>query len=551
MTDRTPAPPADVCIVGAGPAGAMLAASLADRGHDVVVLEAGPRFDRGERGRRMERALRPDHDDDIWEMGGERDRFTTSGPVDYGLNAARVKGVGGTTLHWGAMTPRLHPEDFEMATRYGVGADWPISYADLEPYYLRAERAMGVAGAASPFGGARSGPHPMAPVPPSYSDGLLAEGFDAEGIALHPVPRAINTAQYDGRSECVGYGTCDPVCPSGAKYDATVHVRKAAESGARVVDRAPVQRLEHDADGERVVAAEYATPDGETHRQEARCFVVACGAVESVRLLLLSRSSQYPDGLANESGELGHYFMEHPGVRVRGRLEEPTRQHLIGYSTSMSEQYYAYDRGPEGTIILECSNTAGRQPVETALEQLPLSGRLLRGDVAAAFERDRWGERHLERVADEATRHVSINAWVEQLPDRDNRVSLDRSRTDDRGNPVPEVAFDVDERTRAALERAEAVCRDVLAAVGATDLRTNPESGAPFWTAHHQMGVTRMGSDPDASVLDPTLRTHDLSNLYVSSSGAFPTSGAANPTLTIAALTLRLADHLDGRLGSA
>jgi choline dehydrogenase-like flavoprotein len=544
---RTPSDPADVCIVGSGPAGAILAASLAENGHEVVILEAGRRFDRAERVQQMERALRPGHTDNIWEMGGQRDRYTSSGSRYYGLNGSRVKGIGGTTLHWGGMTPRLHPEDFEMQTRYGVGEDWPISYADIEPYYLRAEQVMGVSGAPNQFTGPRSGEFPMPPVPASYSDQLIGAACASLGINLHPVPRAINTQSYDGRSECVGYGTCDPVCPSGAKYDASVHVRKAEEHGARVIDRAPVQRLEHDESGDRVVEAVYATPDGTEHSQHARYFVVACGAVESVRLLLLSESAQYPDGLANSSGVLGRYFMEHPGVRVTGRVDEPTRQHLIGYSTRMSKQYYSHDRGPEGTMIIELSNNAGVMPVKSALREKSLSGEVIRGNLAAPFEGDEWGDDHLDRVAEQSTQHLSLNGIIEQLPDPENTISVDRTKVDNHGNAVPEIDYSVGDRTQKKLKRAEGILVDILEELGATEIESEFPPENPF-TAYHHMGVTRMGTDPAESVVTPQLQTHDLSNLYISSSGVFVTGGASNPTLTIAALTLRLADHLNDRL---
>lgn len=552
-TERTPSAPADVCIIGSGPAGAMLAASLAQRDHEVVILEAGPRFDPEDRVGQLERALRPEHDDaSVWDMGSERDRFTSSGAVPYDLNSARVKGVGGTTLHWGAMTPRLHPEDFEMQTRHGVARDWPLSYDTLEPYYLRAERAMGVSGAPNPYAGPQSGSFPLPPAPASYSDELIGEACKAMGIDLHPIPRAINTEPHDGRSECVGYGTCTPVCPSGAKYDASVHVRKAEAAGARLVDRAPVQGLEHDAAGDRVTAAVYATPDGTTHRQRANHFVVACGAVETVRLLLLSRSSQYPDGLANSSGVLGRYFMEHLGLSITGRLDEPTRQHLIGYSTRMSEQFYDYDSGPEGSFLLKLSNTAGPSPMDAAFERDHRSGALLlEGDVDAPYESKTLGSGENTSPADQTTNHVSIRVVAEQLPDPANRVSLDRSKTDDHGNPVPDISFSIGQRTRDTLACGEEIAREILADLGASEVTANRSPDGDPWPTNHHMGVTRMGTVPGESVVDTTLQAHDLENCYISSSGTFVTAGVANPTLTIAALTLRLADHLDAKLTGA
>jgi choline dehydrogenase-like flavoprotein len=528
--DRTPSRKVDVCVVGAGPAGALAANRLADRGHEVVVLEAGPRFDRSERRERMERAIRPAHGAQaVWDMGGERDAYTSSGESFYPLNVTRVKGVGGSTLHWQGMVMRLHESDFERHTRDGVGADWPIGYADLEPYYAEAERALGVAGASdNPFAPPREDPYPMAAFPPSYSDSVFAEACENAEIAMHSVPNARNSESRDGRSECVGYGTCQPVCPSGAKYSADYTVEAAESKGVRVLDRVPVQRLETADGGDRVGAAVYATPDGEHHRQEARQFVLAAGGVETPRLLLLSRSTDHPDGLANSSGAVGRYFMEHLFAGTGGRLDRPTRQNHVGFITSESHQFYDNDFEGVGPIKLEFLNYAGPSPVEQALTA------------------DEWGDDLLDSLRDSYGRHLAMGGLVGQLPRADNRITLDPSTTDDHGNPVPEVQWSLDDRTRRSLAKANdlqaRVFDELDADVGWT---VGPENTGP---AYHHMGTTRMGEDPDESVVDARLRTHDVSNLTVASSSVFVTSGAMNPTLTIAALALKAADHVDADL---
>ncbi|QLG63878.1 GMC family oxidoreductase [Halorarum salinum] len=542
--DRSPRSAADVCVVGAGPAGALVAARLAERGHDVVVLEAGPRFDPDDRLDRMERSIRPAGDGgSVWGTGGPRDAYTSAGERFYPLNATRVKGVGGSTLHWQGMVMRLHEADFERRTRDGVGEDWPISYGDLRPYYAEAEAELGVAGASDdPFGPPREEPHPMPAFPPSHSDSLFAEACERVGVTTHSAGNARNSERRDGRSACVGYGTCQPVCPSGAKYTAERHVARAEAAGARVLDRVPVQRLEHDEAGERVTVARYATPDGEEHEQAARAFVLAAGGVESPRLLLLSDSETYPDGLANGSGAVGRYFMEHLFAGMGGTLDRPTRQNHVGFVTTESHQFYDDPgAGAEGTdgavpaadgdlgpIKLELLNYAGPSPVEMALSA------------------ETWGDELLDRLRDGYGNHVAMGALVGQLPRAENRIELDPSTTDDHGNPVPEVNWRLDDRTRRTLQRANEIQRAVLEALGVEiEWSVGPEDTGP---AAHHMGTTRMGTDPATSVVDPELRTHDLSNLWIPSSGAFVTGGAMNPTLTIAALALRAVDSMDEQL---
>jgi choline dehydrogenase-like flavoprotein len=525
--DRSPVSGAEVCVVGAGPAGALVADRLAAE-HEVVVLDAGPRFDPSDRLDRQEQAIRPAFDrPDVWDVGGDRDAHAASGERFYPLNHARVKGIGGSTLHWQGMVMRLHEDDFRSGSARGVGPDWPVDYDTLRPYYAAAETELGVAGADdNPFGPPREEPHPMPAFEPSYSDSLFAPACERLGIAMHSVPNARNSEPYEGRSACVGYGTCQPVCPSGAKYDATVHVERAENRGVTVIDRAPVQRLAHGPD--RVRAAVYATPDGDTYRQTADAFVLACGGVETPRLLLLSESETYPDGLANSSGRVGSYFFDHLFAGAGGVLDEPTRQNHVGFLTSESHQFYDEADADRAPFKLEFFNYAGPSPVEMAL-----SG-------------DEWGDDLLDSLRSDYGNHVAVGALVEQLPREDSYVGLDRGQTDDHGNPVPDVHWAVDDRALETIERVNEIQREILTELGAEITWTvGPDDTGP---AYHHMGTTRMGTDPAESVVDPSCRTHDLENCWIAGSSVFPTGGAVNPTLTIAALSLRTADAVDDAL---
>jgi len=540
--DRTPSERVDVCVIGGGVAGALVAHELGASGYDTVMLEAGERFARDDRFEQMETALRPGHSDlEVWNVGGDRDAFTSSGERFYPLNEKRVKGVGGTTLHWGGYTPRLHEKDFEMASRYGLAEDWPISYEDLRPYYRRAERALGVAGDDdNPFLD-REAPFPLPGFPPSDTDALFASACAELGIAVHSLPQARNSKDYDARPQCEGYATCDPVCPTGAKYSGDVHVRKAESEGVRVIDRAPVQYLDHGRDPSTVEAAVYATPDGRTHRQEARQFVVACGGVETPRLLLLSKSEAHPDGLANSSGMVGRCFFDHLYVNVTARVDDPGNPNPTGFPTSQSQEFYDHDDPTPGSVLLTFQNNDPINLVETALQGGYES---VTDKLADAFVGDPWGDDLLEVLRSKQTpgrARMTVTAAVESLPKRSSRVGLDTSRTDDHGNPVPDISWSLDDRAKQTLRRAEEIQRRILAELDGEFVASNVDDPNP---GGHHMGTTRMGTDPAESVVDPRLRAHDVSNLTIASSSVFVTGGAANPTLTIAALALKAADHL-------
>lgn len=540
--NRSPSERVDVCVIGAGVAGGLVAYSLSKRGYDVVVLEAGPRFDRSERLERMERAIRPEHSrKEVWNEGidPDRDAFTHSTPegIACELNRERIKGVGGTTLHWGAYVGRFHEKDFEMESRYGLATDWPVEYADLREYYAEAEVELGVAGGGdNPFV-PREEPPPMGPHPPSYTDGLFREACERLGIETHSNPLAINTEPYDDRNRCEGYATCLPVCPSGAKYSGDVHIRKAEAEGARVIDRVPVQRLDHDDDGESVEAAVYVTPDGDRYRQSARHFVLACGGIETPRLLLLSKSDRYPRGLANESGLVGRYLFSTSYVSVEGELDEPANRTPIGFRTTISEQFYDHENPRPGSFRLWFDNQDPQSPASAALNK----------GLKEPIVGSPWGDELLEQLEHAGeNRRVGIRAQIESLPREESSVTLDESKTDSYGNPVPHISYDVGPHTVETGTYAIEIMKRILTEVGAEVVSVGDPAVQSL--GNHHKGTTRMGSDPEQSVVDAELRTHDLNNLWIVSSSVFPTGGAVNPTQTIAALALKAGDHLSGSL---
>jgi len=519
---------ADVCIVGAGAAGGIMALELGRRGIRVVVLESGPRHDFAQRGAYVGRYLRHE---DPWRSRLEgQDRHTVGGGVHYALEGRRARGVGGSTLHWEGYTLRFHANDFRLRSLHGIADDWPIAYADLEPYYARAEAALGVAGVPDdPWASPRSTPFPLPGFPFSHSDGLFADTCRRLGIGLHHLPQARNSVAYGGRVQCQACATCQ-VCPTGAKASIDLTHTPAAEAtgNVRILSEATALRLELDRAGE-VGTAVYAQPDRVERRLSARVFVLAAGAIENVRLLLLSRSTQFPDGLANRSGLVGKLFMSHPGAEVTGRAKENVYPYRIGFSTAMSRQFAVEgDRSTRGAFLLEFLNSAGQTPERVAV-QSGLFGEALR-----------------QHVRQEFGRRLGIRIYCEQLPAPANAISLTPRVSDYFGMPVPHITYNIGRYELRALEEAKQVAGKILQAIGATDIRSAGRS-----VAAHQMGTHRMGADPQTSVVNPDLRSHDVANLYLVGSGCFVTASASPPTLTIAALAIRVAEHIAARVKSA
>ncbi len=516
----------DVCIVGAGLAGGLIAYELARRGVTTVVLEAGPRHDPARRFEYLERYMAGDNP---WLRAPGRDAYTTAGEIDYPLNRLRVKGVGGSTLHWTALTHRLHASDFAARSRYGLAADWPISYETLEPYYGRAEQLLAVAGVAdNPFASRRAAAtYPLPPFPFSYSDEILAAAAARRGIAFHHAPFARGSVPHEGRAQCLAFGTCTShqICPINAQYTAETHVQLAEATGrARVVTGAQVVRLNCDT-ADRLRSVTYVDAEGRQQEQPARAFVLAAHGIESARLLLLSRSSRFPDGLANRSGMVGRNFIEHPLVSARGRMADNLYPYRIGFHTAETHQFCdTPQRAESSPFRLALLNRVGPTPSEIAA----LSGQ--------------WGAALRDEVRAEFGHYAGLQAILEQLPDAGNTITLDPAVVDDLGDPVPRITYRVGAYERAGRLRAIARMEEILAAAGARDIESS--FADEFAMCGHEIGMCRMGADPDTSVVDADLRAHDVANLYLAGSSVFVTAGPLNPSLTIAALALRLAEFL-------
>jgi len=518
---------AQVVIVGSGVAGMFCAYRLAQAGVKVLVLEAGPRITRGAviDGFKAtpyfnfsagypnpDWAPRPD-----WGRGSDP-YIEQTGKAFPHLEYLRV--VGGTTWHWSAGAQRLRPEDFAMHNHYRQGVNWPLTYAMLEPDYADAEREMGVAGdpAADPHL-PRSSPFPLSPVPISYAEKWLAERLQRIGLSFNARPAARNTLPYDGRPQCVGYGTCHPICPSGAQYSAMAHIEKSERLGVSVLENCRVDRLHAEASG-RIRSVTFSRPDGSIGSAEGDLFAIAANGIETPRLLLMSASERYPSGLANSSGQVGRNYMDHPLLLARMELHEAVFPGRGPVTTTQCLDYCAGD--------FRRSHAAWQMDVDNAIDLHSLTEQALKEGL--------WPPDLDNTVRRRAMCMIVINALVEQLPQADNRISLNWAQRDRSGQPKIRLNYSYGDYEQAGFKQV----RDVFRTIGQTIGARKTDLSEPM-SASHLMGATRMGDNPRTSVADSHGRTHDHGNLFLLGSSLFPTCGTANPTLTIAALALRTA----------
>ena len=500
---------ADVVIVGAGACGGLVARDLAAAGMTVVVLEAGKR-------------LEPRTD--LRNSESNAAKIQWAEPRVYaGRHAVVPKagaGVGGGTLTWLGVMPRFHPADFRTRSTESVGADWPIGYDDLRPYYAKVEREFGVAGECGPFS-----PEPYdLPMPPHRMNRhaqLLARGALALGARPFAPPVAINSVDYDGRPACVYCGWCGSGCPTGAKATSLdAYLRPAERLGAKVISEAFVHRVEHDASRGRANGVSYLDSERRERHVSARVVVLSAHALETPRLLLLSANGTFPHGLANSSGLVGKGLMSHPTWQVFGTFDEPVNAYKgMQMGHVMVQDYYRPDS----------RNDYARGYVLVSYMMTPITYANLSGSI--------YGPELKQFLID----YPYTAAWwahAEGLPSDDNTVTLDPDVKDARGLPVARLTYEWGENDLKLAAAARDKAARMMAASGARKVHVGLNYGA------HAMGTCRMGNDPATSVVDEYCRSHDVPNLFVCDTSVFVTGSGVNPTLTAMAIASRSAEHI-------
>ena len=500
----------DLCIVGCGAGGATLAQRLARRGWRIVVLEAGPFWD-------------PD-EDWVSDEAGAHDLYWTEprviggdDPVELGKNNCG-RGVGGSMVHYAGFTPRFHPSDFEVRSRDGVGADWPISYEDLRTHYERLERELPVAGQWWPWGDPHGYPH--APHPIGAGALRAWEGARRCGIEVRVGPVGIANGSFGHRPHCIYRGLCLQGCKVNAKASPLItHVPDAIAHGVEVRADSMAGRIEIDDGSGRCTGVAYFDRAGTERRQRAAAVAVAGYSIETPRLLLLSACPRFPRGLGNDGDRVGRSVMVQGAPQVAGRFETEMRMYKAPPPEICSEQFYETDpaRGFARGFAIQ---TVGPLPIAWA-EHVLADGH--------------WGEPLREYMRD-YNHWYTLGVLSELLPRAENRVTL-ADDLDHRGLPVARLDYTQCDNDRANIAYAKRVLCDIFDAAEAQDVLTIDRYA-------HLVGGCAMSSSPETGVVNADHRAWGVPNLFIADGSVMPTQGSANPALTIMALASRLAERL-------
>jgi choline dehydrogenase-like flavoprotein len=529
----------DFAIVGSGAAGGVMARELSRAGLSVVVLEQGPRFS----------PAHLEHDEfKVWTLDAltndavnnpQTFRNDPTKKAERQLYRAALwyaRTVGGGSLHFTANFWRFHEIDFiersVLGPIAGTGfADWPITYADLEPYYTKVDWEIGVSGlaGASPFDPPRSKPYPMPPLPVKSAGVLLERGARKLGLHPFPAPLAINSQPYRGRPGCVHCGFCHGfACEVMAKSSTLTTVIPEAEATGRceVRPESYVSRIETDKSG-RATGVAFFDRQRRERFQRARAVVVCANGAETPRLLLMSANPRFPHGLANSSGLVGKYLMFNYNSRANGVFEHELNEHKSVQVTRVVHDFYNTDpkRGFYGGGGLDAR--LGPQPAFWSLRV---------GDDGPT-----WGSEFKARLR-EFPRSMHIAGHTTSLPVESNNVTLDPELKDAWGLPAIRVTYKDHPDDIATARFLQDRGIEILEAAGAQRVRRSPLTDSTF--SVHLLGTCRMGNDPASSVIDRDHRSHDIRNLFLCDGSSLVTSGRGQPTMTIQALAFRAGEHI-------
>jgi choline dehydrogenase-like flavoprotein len=449
------------------------------------------------------------------------------------MKVANFNGVGGGTVIYTAHWPRLHPSDFKVRSLDGVADDWPIDYWALERFYDENDRMMGSSGLSGDPGGPLRNP-PMPPLPLGRTATLYAKAMNKLGWHWWPSDTTIATQPYEGRAQCINLGHCTPGCAQGAKASTDItYWPLAIRAGVELRTRCRVREITTDEHG-MASGAIYYDAEGNERFQPAEVVIVACNGVGTPRLLLNSASARFPNGLANSSGLVGKNLMLHPWPVVSGYVQDELDGGRAPITSLWSKQFYETDPQRDFVRGYTLQFNRGVGPVTEGISNID-TGRLP------------WGRAHHSAYRAMINHRVGIGVACDDLPEAHNRVTLDPVLKDSHGIPAPRIDYTIGENTRRMMEHGIARAEEILTAAGATQLHC---SRTVLNYPGHLLGTCRMGDDPERSVVNPWGRSHDVKNLFIVDGSIWVTGGGVNPTSTIQALALYVANQMKQRLAT-
>jgi choline dehydrogenase-like flavoprotein len=527
----------DVCIVGSGAAGGVMAKELSEGGAQVVLLEAGKSVDPSQflshkwpyelqfRGLRNEKQA-------SFYQGDVREsiRYANS---DH-ISVDRIRVVGGRTVHWNAVTLRYAARDFREWSLEGIEEDWPVTYEELAPYYERIEEMIGVCGQDDGLEILPGGKHYLPPLPWRCTEHILQRVTKPMGIPVIPVRKAVLTKPYDGRPPCHYCGHCMTGCDVSALFSsATTMIPKAQATGNFTLrQNALAREILVDGEGRARAVSFVDTLTGKEEQVRAKIVVVCAATVESARLLLNSRSTKYPNGLANSQDVVGRYLHGHIANGASVYLKE-----LEGAKPSNQDGATDHVFIPRYNHLFPKKDFAGGWDfqVNYSSYMFPDQAQHLRG----------YGAEYKAQVRRMQPGFMFFGIFGKAVAQRENRVTVDPDRRDAHGIPIPVVQFRFGENDAALWREANRSLAEIC-----TNLNSHMFSGAgrgPSGFASHEVGTVRMGQNPKTSVLNGYCQAHEVKNLFVTDGSCFTTSSEKNPTLTIMALSLRACDYIKER----
>jgi choline dehydrogenase-like flavoprotein len=476
----------DVCVIGSGPSGTTLAKSLVERGVRTLILESGGSLFRWLVDIRLKKMA----------------EYEVSGDVNYLKKWTRARALGGTSNFWTGRCERFHPLDFQKNPYTPKLNSWPITYKEVEPYYEMAEKTLRVRGGSlSKYGPPRKKP---LPIPPNPNISALKHLLDEAGITVDDSPTASPTKSwrfFRVQKEILPHFLTSP--------------------NASLISGATVTRLIADSDGQ-ITSVEVRNMKGESRIARARYYVLACGGIDSPRLLLLSHSKEFPKGIGNTYSRVGRGFNEHPAIFYYGKIRHSRSTMYPRHEVGRSHQFYdAFKKEGFGSVLLGFIQS-WISPNHLAMPRLT---DIPKGVISFT-----------SRITRPT---LNISAIIEMIPTDNNRITLSTERKDRFGDPLAHLSLSYSEGDIRTLDRTRELIETIYSNLGAN----NVEEAELTWARHH-IGACCMGNNPKTSVTDRNLRVHETTNLYTCGSEVFVTGGAVPPTLTIVALAHRLADHL-------